>query len=547
MNRERHLRNYDLHSWSGIALGLIVYVVVFTGCFALFRFELQPWEDPAKRLPFVENPIEINAPFTHWVEENAFGQPVDFARITYPTPLAPYFTGGMTVPMPTEGEIRDGDAPHGFITQRWDPKTGDRLPARGAGLVEWLLDFHRDLMWPQGLGGRTVGRTLVGVVGIILMLSILSGVIAHTKIFQELFTLRYFRSVRLKWQDTHKVVGLWGLPFFAMISFTGAVLGVVAILAPIVALLTFKGDQEALFAAVIGAPVEAVGIEAPMLSVDKLAELREPNSGKPVSFIVMNNWRDQNARFDIYFPTDTELPLYEGYQIDGVTGERIVDSQFENLTLANAFVNAVSPLHYGNFGGKGLGSFALKSVYFLLGLALAVITAFGLMMWVERRLHGNVGKRSEPIYRAIGHLTAGVCMGLPLATAAIFYLDKLYFGVEASRLYWTGVTYFVVWGAGLAYAFYRRNDYLVTRELLLLSGILFAGLPFLNAFATGTSLLTIFTAGNRVAQYVDIVLMLSGLATLWVALLLPKQRSEKAPAKIDPTKTSTARVLTPAE
>ncbi|MEO0612460.1 MAG: PepSY-associated TM helix domain-containing protein, partial [Pseudomonadota bacterium] len=60
MNRERHLRNYDLHSWSGIALGLVIYAVCFTGCFALFRYELSPWEDPAKRLSVVENPVEIS-------------------------------------------------------------------------------------------------------------------------------------------------------------------------------------------------------------------------------------------------------------------------------------------------------------------------------------------------------------------------------------------------------------------------------------------------------------------------------------------------------
>ncbi|MEM9619378.1 MAG: PepSY-associated TM helix domain-containing protein [Pseudomonadota bacterium] len=519
MDRERHLRNYDLHSWSGIALGLFVYVVCFTGCFALFHHEMLSWEDPAKRLTVAEEPAAMSATFEAWVTKNAGGEPVSFARFSYPNEFEPYFVGGMTV--------KDADGRNEFIEQRWDTHTGAPIPERGAGLSEWLLDFHRDLMWPDGLGGRTAGRTLVGIVGVILMLSIVSGVVAHTKIFQELFTLRYLRSVRLKWQDTHKVLGLWGLPFYTMIAFTGAVLGVVAILSPIVALLTFKGDQEALIAAVLGAPVEPAGIVAPMLSVDDLAGLKEPTSGEPVAFIVMNNWGDENARFDIYFEADTELAQVDGYQIDGVTGERIADSQFETTTLGNRFVNAVSPLHYGTYGGL-----ALKFLYFLLGLSLAVITALGMMMWVERRLFGNAGARSPWVYKSLSHLTAGATAGLPLATGSIFYLDKLFVGGEATRLYWTGVTYFAVWGAGVLYAFLRRNDYGVVREMLLLSGLLFAGLPVLNAATTDAALLSIFNANHKIDGFVDLTFLITGLITVLVAWRLPRRRKRDTESRI---------------
>lgn len=539
MDRERYLRNYDLHSWTGIALGLFVYVVALTGCFALFHHEMLSWEDPAKRLAVAENPVEINETFVAWINEHADEEPVEFARFTYPTKLEPYFVGGMT--------IKTEDGKSEFIEQRWDTATGAPLPERGAGLAEWLLDFHRDLMWPEGLGGRTAGRTIVGIVGIILMLSIVSGVIAHTKIFQELFTLRYLRSMRLKWQDTHKVLGLWGLPFYSMISFTGAFLGVVAILAPLVALLTFKGDQEALIEAVLGAPQEAAGVSAKMLSVDDLASVREPVSGKPVEFIVMNNWGDENARFDIYFDADTKLASVDGYQISGVTGERIADSQFEKVTPANRVINAISPLHYGTYGGGGLGGIALKVLYLGLGLSLAIITALGLMMWVERRVHGNVGARSPWVYKMLSHVTVGVAAGLPVASAGIFYLDKLYSGAETARLYWTGVTYFAVWGASLIYAFLRRNDYAATRDLLVLTGVLFVGLPLLNMQITGDAFWTAMASAHKAAGYVDIGLLVIGMLTIYSALSLPKRRVEvsssrvvQAPDNSDASKASVA-------
>lgn len=520
MDRARHLRNYDLHSWSGLAFGLFIYIVAFTGCFALFHHELLAWEDPARRLTVAENPAPVNDVFADWVNEKRGDYDIEYLSFSYPTAVEPYYHGYLNV--------HDEEGEHVVFERRWDAHTGAALPERGAGLSLWLLDFHRDLMWPEALGGRTVGRALVGVAGVILMLSIVTGVVAHTKIFQELFTLRFFRSVRLRWQDAHKVLGLWGLPFYSMIAFTGAVLGVVVILAPIVAFLTFKGDTEALYDAVLGAPMAPSGVAAEMISVDDLASRREPESGAPVAFVVMNNWGDETAHFDIYFEPDTELEIAEGYQVSGVTGERIEDSVHENLTLANRFVNAVAPLHYATYGGV-----ALKLLYFVLGLLLAVITALGLMMWVERRLYGAAGARSPKVYGALSALNAGAAAGLPVATAAVFWLDKLYAGEEGARLFWTGVVYFAVWGAGVVYAFLRRNDYAAAREMLFLTGALFAGLPLLNMAATGYSVLSLFSAGHKAAGYVDLALFAGGVLTAAAAWTLPARRPGPAAAKAD--------------
>ncbi|MEL6277264.1 MAG: PepSY-associated TM helix domain-containing protein [Pseudomonadota bacterium] len=519
MDRARHLRNYDLHSWSGLALGLFVYVICFSGSIALFHHEILSWEDPAKRMTVADAPVAMNDTFVEWVRSNSDKQTVQFARFTFPTTYEPYFVGGMTV--------EDENGKSEFIEQRWDTASGEALPERGDGLSEWLLDFHRDLMWPEGLGGRTAGRTIVGIIGIVLMLSILTGVIAHTKIFQELFTLRYLRSVRLKWQDTHKVLGLWGLPFYTMIAFTGAFLGVVAILSPLVALLTFKGDQEALIAAVLGEPLEATGEAAEMISVDALKNLSLSDSDAPVWFVVMNHYGDANARFDVYFKPDTELTSVEGFQIDGVSGARIEDSSLENLTAANRVINALSPLHYGTYGG-----IALKFVYLALGLSLSVITALGLMMWVERRLHGSTGDRSQSVYRLIGRIATGATAGLPLATAALFIHDKLYAGPESARLFWTGATYFGIWAVPIAYAFLRRNDYGVTREILALTGAILVGAPFVNTTVTGASLFDAFSGSHRVAGFVDVTLLLLGAITILIASQLPARRAAETRGRI---------------
>ena len=529
MDQKRHKRIYALHSWSGITLGLFVYIVAFTGCFALFDHEIQTWEDPAIRLPLADPPAPINTIFLNWISDNlSEEEKVGSVNFRFPNQFEPYYRGFLVV----ETLREDGGHDRRFISQRWDTQSGAPLSERGDGAAHWLLDFHRQLMWPDSLGGTTIGRGLVGVAGVILLLSIISGVMAHTKIFQELFTLRFFRSMRLKWQDTHKVLGLWGLPFYAMIAFTGAVIGIVTLLAPITALLTFKGDQEALVAAVIGTSQTApAGIEAPMISIDELALITEPKSGAPITTVQINNWGDQNARFTLLFKADTELASVDSYQINGVTGEPTHNGSRENLSAANRTLGAMTPLHYGTYGGV-----ALKIVYFLLGLSLAIITALGMMMWLERRLHGNEGARPQWFYQTLSKVTVGTTCGLAIATASILYVDRLAPATGEGRIILVGWSYFAIWAAGIFYPFIRKDDYRAATEMIAATGLLFAALPLLNFATTGDFFIVDLFPNTQPYAWVDLFSFIFGAATIISAMALPKERKTKSASRQHATK-----------
>ncbi|MEO1405252.1 MAG: PepSY-associated TM helix domain-containing protein [Pseudomonadota bacterium] len=539
MDRARHLRNYDLHSWTGIALGFFVFIVAFTGSVALFDEELRTWEDPARRLTLIENPVPIDAHFRAFLTEQQEEGELTSTSLKFPDSIEPYYTGFAF--------LEDEQGEFHFHQRRWDPSNGNVLPERGEGLSVWLLDFHRDLMWPAALGGRTIGRALVGVVGVILMLAILTGVIAHTKILEELFSLRYWRSVRLKWQDTHKVAGLWGLPFFAMISITGAFLGIVAVLSPIVAVLAFKGDTEALIEAVIGAPPEPAGIEAQMIPIDDLLEIKHEESGAAPDRVIVSHWGDEAATYNLLYYADKELTLYDSVTISAVNGERVSNQTFDTDTPANRVTSAVTPLHYGTFGGEygSFGAIALKLLYFALGLCLAIITGMGNMMWIERRLHGNDGNRSEVFYRRLSRFNVGVCAGLPLASVAIFYLDKLYGGAEVLRMSWTGWVYFGVWFAAIIFAQSRENEYLSLRALLAVTGIGLIGIPILNGMTTGDFFWVAFASGHSISAWIDISCLAVGVLTFAASRTLPEARPENKKKRAQKTRDEPA--LAPAE
>ena len=291
MDKARHLRNYDLHSWSGVSLGIFLFIVCFTGSVAVFALnETHVWEDPAKRISY-EQEAAFNDTFDAWVaEQDELGE-IEFLSVSWPQPGSPYYVARADVHL--EGTEHD----HKFITQNWHPETLEPISTRDASMSRWLVRFHIDLKWPAMRGGSQVGRCIVGLAGILLLLAILTGIVAHTKLTKETFTLRFDRSVRLKWQDSHKVVGLWAAPFHVMIGFTGAVLGIVTLLAPVVAVLAFQGDLEALFATVQGPQIEAANVAAQMISIDEVRNMVHTETGVQPNYVFAQHNGDEN---DVY-------------------------------------------------------------------------------------------------------------------------------------------------------------------------------------------------------------------------------------------------------
>ena len=272
MDKARHKRNYDLHSWSGVTLGIFLFIVCFTGSVAVFAMnETHVWEDPAKRLEFSSEPAPITGIFNDWHAEQKELGDVEFLSLSWPSKTDPYYTAYADIHL-------DANDEHEWVEQRWHPQNLEPLVSRQASISQWLVDFHIYLKWPTMLGGRTVGAFLVGAAGILLLLSILTGVIAHTKLKEEAFSLRLEISVRRKWQDSHIVIGLWGAPFHIMIGFTGAFLGIITTLAPILAFLAFQGNTAALFAAFEGDRPANSDAPAQMMSLEDVRMIEHPES-----------------------------------------------------------------------------------------------------------------------------------------------------------------------------------------------------------------------------------------------------------------------------
>ena len=504
MDRERTKRIYDLHAWSGVICGLFVFIVSFSGILALFGEEIAAWEDRSAyghSLGDAQYPVAgIMEQFL--AEAKTQGELLSTSML-FPTAVHPFYRG--------LGRLRSesGDDSKTF-SRRWHVGTGEVLPAPSRALSDWLVKFHAHLMLP-----RTPGRAVVGLAGVLLLLSIVTGIITHRKLFQEMFTWRLDRSVRLKWQDTHKIIGVWGLPFHLAISVTGCFLGFYAVLLPVIALLSFQGDQDAAYVALVPQGPPPSGISAEMIPLDQAYLIAERRTGIAPTSVNTIHWGDRDGVYRFFYPPANKLIL--GIQIDvsAVTGDVVAQRLTDRGTPANRALTAMMPLHYGTFGG-----YWLKGGYTLLGIGLCVVVASGLMMWLERRRYGNVGRRSDRFYAFLGRLNAGVCTGLCLASVGVFYVGA----VTTPDLAVTGWSFFALWGLTVVWGLWRPNPYRTTREILGLSSLCLTGLPVL-VLVQGQELgLSLLIDGQFHPGAVDIAGFSAGLAGLIVVLFLPDQR-----------------------
>jgi len=512
MNKQRHYRLDVLHSWIGIIIGLLIFIVSFSGILALFGDEIQTWEDPTTRITLNDQQVPytplVDAFVTETKEELGEGYVIDNIFAMYPHDKSPYYFARISA--------KHEDKPFKKINRHWNPNTGKIIAERGDGLSYWLVAFHRRLMLPN-----TLGQTIIGIAGILMLLSIVGGVIIHRNMFKELFSWRTHRSLRVGWRESHNALGVWGLPFHFILAFTGAFLGIVSMLLPIVAFTAFKGDQDALLKAVFGEEPEAVGISAPMYPLNQARTDVEAAHGKPVIFNTIHHWGDKNATYEIFFEEDRALIIYGHSEMVGnaesESAGKILDTHYaEPDSAAGTAVSMFAPLHFGTFGG-----ISIKIIYVLLGISLCAMVASGLGLWLERRLYGNEGKQSKRTYELLGRFTIGNMMGLVISSFALFYADRLYMGPPDNRLVFTGIFFIGVWALFNTTALFIANSYTTTRLGLAISGLLLLGLPFFDAATTEFSLLD---AGHVYASGTNLVALIFGVLILYSTKLSPKKR-----------------------
>ncbi|MBB5519001.1 PepSY-associated TM helix domain-containing protein [Amphiplicatus metriothermophilus] len=369
------------HSAIGLAVAALIYVLCVSGAIAVFNHELQRWEQPgAPEISAISPDAAERAAKTVLAAEA--GRTSHF-YIQLPTDDMP------RVVLTTDTQAVFADAEGNIVGAEAHPWT------------QFVLDLHYYLHLPH-----TLGITIVGILGVMLLGLAMSGFIAHPRIFRDAFTFRFAGNARVTQTDLHNRLSVWTAPFHVPVALTGAWIGLASIVGYALATLDYGGDLEAAFAPVFGEEPAEDGAPAPLAGIaNALAYMAANEPDVKPTYVIMHEPMTRGQHLQVLAEHDRRLIFGEYYNFDA-NGGFVGTVGMADGTLGQQIAASTYRVHFGSFGGA-----PVKIIYGVLGAALAFITASGMTIYfLKRREKARPAPRLEAMW-------AGVVWGTPAALA----------------------------------------------------------------------------------------------------------------------------------
>lgn len=504
----------SVHTWTGLAAGMALFICFYTGAITVFVHELEGW-DGYTPAPHAEQTYEQAQRLIDQVLAADPGAAPALrlypSNADHPGNVALWYE-----------RLPDGS----YTTHRYRLNGDDSLDTTPNTAL--LADFIYRLHYTAGLPS-SFGLYVLGVVCLIYGLALVTGLIVFLPNFlRDLFVIRAGRNKKRFWLDTHNVVGVISLPWHFMFAWSSALLAIgIYFLAPF-QFLVFDDDLLELLGPDLGTvtTLEPTGGTAPMLPVVEIVAIaeREAPGIDPVQ-IRYTNAGDSNATVTVYGEVDAgTLASHANVTLAAASGEVLNVNHPQSASAGATFYNGLIALHFASFGG-----FTARWVYFFLGLAGAFLFYSGNLLWVETRR-----KRRQPEQPSTGRLLArlnsGVCIGCMAGVSAAFLASR---GLAAlpERAELTELAYYAVFLASVAWCFLRSVAD-GARDLLYLSTVLSAAIPVFDWLFIGMPVWRSVTTGHWSLVTVDALAILGAVAFWRMGLAVHRRGREGDPNSV---------------
>ncbi len=512
ISQRTHKILYGMHSGVGIWLSVLMCIIAFTGSLSVIEHDIYDWEMKGYNTGPVNGAVDYHAVATDLLAKHATEGHVEFLRIGLPTDDQPGYRYYLFGHLHTDVEGEEGDH---FYHVYYQGQEGEGRELSGWGLADFYIRLHANLM----LEGQW-GRYAVGVIGFLMFILVIGGIFIHGHLIRDFFKFRTERSDRVKWMDAHKVLGLIALPFHLTFSFTGALQGLVTVMLFAIAFVSYGGDIEAAQSDLLGEEAIETGISAPLYDLKALvadSQTRLENFTPEMLFVRYPG--DAGAHTQIAGNMTGVLTNLEPVIYNGTTGELKEAGTSLNDGVSQRAISLIAVLHYGRFDGL-----AMRIVYFILGIAMAVLTATGTMVWIDRRdqemrrLSGRKDALRDD--RLSSFLIAGLAASVPATAATLVTARLVEPGQPAELFAWVGFTSWIVLALAATFILPRGQ---ITKTMYWLGSVLLAGTVGLSV--------TQFGFGGL--ETVDMLCLVS-IAPLQLYIFRPQHHEKKKRQKPSP-------------
>lgn len=343
----------QVHLWLGLTLGVVGIAVGVTGSLLLYDEAIDARLNPARHA--VSGTDAALSP-GQYVKEAAQGR----GRVV-----------GLRLPeeagQPVVAIVRGEGGPGVFQRVFLDPPSGRALGAApGGGLVGWLHRFHENLTLRE-----YHGREIVGLVGIAMLISSLSGIYlwwpGRRRVRQSLGLRAGFTLSR----NLHYLAGFYGAVVLALLSFTGIWLAYVDAGRSVVAAFSPLSPSPR--------EIQAGPPEGKTIGVDEAAAaaIALYPGAKPASLGLPAGPR---GVFRVALRTSDGPAMV--YVDQGGKVLRRIDAA--STSAGDRFLSTMRRLHEGEIGVA-----AGRPLLFLGGLLPLLLTVTGALMWLRRKSRGR--------------------------------------------------------------------------------------------------------------------------------------------------------------
>ena len=523
-----------LHTWSGLLVGWVLFMVFASGTASYFKDEISVWMRPELHAlsPAPVPQAQAAEGAVAFLQQRAANSERWF--ITLPIERDPSTRLFWITPPPASAPPEEGaKKPRRFGAAALDPATGRAITAPRDTLGgEFFYRLHFDLHYMPAIWGRWI----VGFCAMFMLVAIFSGIVTHKRIFKDFFTFRPRKGQR-SWLDAHNVTAVLALPYHLMITYTGLVTLMFMYMpwGPQAGYKDHGGQQAFMAEAFPGsgrAQFKAAGTAAPLAPIGPMiAQACAHWHGAGVGRITVHRPNDANAVVSLTRAEGAQLSYDQPSMLfNGTTG-----------ALLGAFGDVPRPAAEtrGVLYGLHIGRFAdplLRALFFLSGLAGCLMVATGLLLWAvkERQKFAKAlrqGGRVSLGLRLVDGLNLGAIAGLPAAMAAFFWANRLLPTDVAERAEAEVGWFFIVWGAAAVLGLLRPTLRMWQAQLAT-GAAFFVLLPVLNAFTGPRPLTASLRDGPSAVAGFDLVVLALGLgfaAAVWIVERKRRKAALQAP------------------
>ncbi|MEM0909604.1 MAG: PepSY-associated TM helix domain-containing protein [Pseudomonadota bacterium] len=351
--------SYRIHSFTGVFTGLMLFIICWSGSFAVIAYELD-W------LVIPEMRSSGNGERISWgTVEDSVKSEFPGARVRFI--MAPQYDNAnyeAIVSMPDYKTIR-----RVFV----DAYSGEvRGEQSFYNTWKFFSNFHRDLFLGK------FGEYFATFFSFVLFVSLLSAIVFYRHWWKRFFRLPRGEG-RAYWSELHRLAGLWSLWFIAIIALTGAWYFYEHAKYDVGGNLNYI-DVEPYGSVQIPEPANS-RLTRP-LSLDGAVNTAKATWPELEISLIAYGWYSGN-RDNVYLQGQTNFPLLRDranqIHVNTKTGEVLWQNEWNELPTYWVVSNMADPLHFGDFAGL-YG----KIVYFIFGIALSGIILTGTWMHIKR-------------------------------------------------------------------------------------------------------------------------------------------------------------------